>query len=137
MGYDAHLMGLPGFIEAREKPKVRARYQAAVDVLQSRFPSLLHDRLTFNGAGSPTFRHYEGEALVNDLSAGTCLMKPTHYDLPVLADFEASSFIATPVLKRLQGGRIPPWKPRAADSRLEPERGPDLLRLQRQLARRK
>ena len=74
-----------------------------MDLLQSRFPSLVHDRLTFNGAGSPTFRLYEGDAVVNDLSAGSCLMKPTHYDLPMLADFEASSFIASPVLKRAAG----------------------------------
>lgn len=107
MGYDAHLMGLPGFLIEGEKFKIRERYQAAVDVLKSQFPQLLTDRVTFNGAGSPTFRHYEGEALLNDISAGSCLMKPTHYDLPVLAEFEASSFIATPVLKRQQGARLP------------------------------
>jgi len=107
MGYDAHLMGLPGFIVTKEKPKVRERYRAAMDLLSSKFPALLNERLTFNGAGSPTFRHYEGEALLNDVSAGSCLMKPAHYDLPVLEDFEASSFIATPVLKRQQGGRLP------------------------------
>ena len=107
MGYDAHLMGLPGVLVEREKPLIRARYQAAVDVLKGQFSQLLSNRLTFNGAGSPTFRHYEGEALINDISAGSCLMKPTHYDLPVLDDFEASSFIASPVLKRQRGGVLP------------------------------
>jgi len=47
---------------------------------------------------------------VNDLSAGSCLMKPTHYDLAVLEDFEAASFIASPVLKRLTGGRLPAFE---------------------------
>lgn len=107
MGYDAHLMGMPGFLANRELPKVKARYAACVDLLKTQFPTIARGPLTFNGAGSPTFRYYEGDAVVNDLSAGTCLMKPTHYDLPILQDFEASAFIATPVLKRQLGARLP------------------------------
>jgi D-serine deaminase-like pyridoxal phosphate-dependent protein len=107
MGYDAHLMGLPGFLAKRELPQVKARYAACKDYLQQRFPQLLNDKLCFNGAGSPTFRYYDGDPLINDISAGSCLMKPTHYDLPILEDFEPSAFIASPVLKRLQGGRVP------------------------------
>lgn len=106
MGYDAHIMGLPGFLADREKPKVRARYAACVDLLKTQFAALATGKLTFNGAGSPTFRLYEGDAVINDLSAGSCLMKPTHYDLPILEDFEASAFIASPVLKH-QPTRLP------------------------------
>ena len=107
MGYDAHMMGLPGFLATRELPKVKARYAACRDYLQTQFPQLMSEQLCFNGAGSPTFRYYEGDPLLNDLSAGSCLMKPTHYDLPILDEFEPSAFIASPVLKRLQGGRLP------------------------------
>ncbi len=107
MGYDAHLMGIPQFLVPREILKVSARYQQCVQQLKGDFPSLYHQELCFNGAGSPTFRHYEEDSFVNDLSAGSCLMKPTHYDLAILSDFEAASFIASPVLKRLKGGRIP------------------------------
>jgi D-serine deaminase-like pyridoxal phosphate-dependent protein len=107
MGYDAHLMGIPGFLVAGEIPKVKARYAECVQLLRQRFPGLLAPDLCFNGAGSPTFRNYEGDQLVNDLSAGTCLMKPAHYDLAALADFEPAAFIASPVLKRLTGGRLP------------------------------
>jgi len=107
MGYDAHLMGIPSFLVEGEIPKVRQRYDAAVRLLRSNFANLYKPDLCFNGAGSPTFRHYEGDEHVNDLSAGSCLMKPTHYDLPILEDFEAASFIATPVLKKLQGSRLP------------------------------
>lgn len=107
MGYDAHLMGLPGFLVPRELAQVKARYAACKDYLKTQFPELFNQQLCFNGAGSPTFRHYDGDDLLNDISAGSCLMKPTHYDLPILQDFEASAFIATPVLKRLQGGRLP------------------------------
>ncbi len=107
MGYDAHLMGLPAFMVPGEIPKVKARYTDCVGLLRSEFPALMTDNLCFNGAGSPTFRNYEGDSLVNDLSAGTCLLKPTHYDLDSLADFEPAAFIASPVLKRLPGARLP------------------------------
>ncbi len=107
MGYDAHLMALPALLVDGELAKVKARYVACVDLLKMQFPRLAAGRMTFNGAGSPTFRYYERDAVVNDLSAGTCLMKPTHYDLPILQDFEPSAFIATPVLKRLLGANLP------------------------------
>ncbi len=107
MGYDAHLMGIPQFLATRELRKVKARYAACVQQLNGSFPALAKADLCFNGAGSPTFRYYEGDTLVNDLSAASCLMKPTHYDLPILGDFEPSAFIASPVLKRLQGARLP------------------------------
>jgi len=107
MGYDAHLMGIPKILIKRELPKVKARYANCVKQLTDQFPSLVKDDLCFNGAGSPTFRYYESDTVVNDLSAGSCLMKPTHYDLDILEDFEPASFIASPVLKRLQGGRLP------------------------------
>lgn len=107
MGYDAHLMGIPQFLVSGEMPKVRKRYRDCVTQLNNSFPSLVNSDLCFNGAGSPTFRHYEDDSLVNDLSAGSCLMKPTHYDLPILEDFEEASYIASPVLKRLEGARLP------------------------------
>jgi D-serine deaminase-like pyridoxal phosphate-dependent protein len=107
MGYDAHLMGIPPFLAVRELPRVKARYAACVQQLNEDFSALAKPDACFNGAGSPTFRYYEGDTVVNDLSAGSCLMKPTHYDLPILEDFEPSAFIASPVLKHLQGARLP------------------------------
>ncbi|MBE9539732.1 MAG: alanine racemase [Proteobacteria bacterium] len=107
MGYDAHMMGLPQFLADKELPKVKAKYAACVQQLKEGFPDLVRADTCFNGAGSPTLRYYEGDTVVNDLSAGSCLMKPTHYDLPILEDFEPSAFIASPVLKHLQGSRLP------------------------------
>ncbi|MGD9164772.1 MAG: hypothetical protein PVF13_08430, partial [Chromatiales bacterium] len=72
-----------------------------------RFSRLAQGPLTFNGAGSPTFRFYESDATLNDVSVGSALMKPSHYDLPMLADFEPSAFIAAPVLKRHSSTGIP------------------------------
>jgi D-serine deaminase-like pyridoxal phosphate-dependent protein len=107
MGYDAHIMGIPSFLAKRELPKVKQRYKACITLLNKDFPNLVNDRLCFNGAGSPTFRHYEGDDVVTEIAAGSCLMKPTHYDIGILEDFEAAAFIASPVLKRLQGARLP------------------------------
>jgi D-serine deaminase-like pyridoxal phosphate-dependent protein len=125
MGYDAHVGGLPGFLANSEIPKVKARYAAFVDTLRREFPQMAKGPLTFNGAGSPTFRNYESSSPLNDISVGTALMKPTHYDLPILADFEPSAFIATPILKRHANTGLPTqewlagpmaaWNPNKAD----------------------
>ncbi len=48
--------------------------------------------------------------MINEISAGSCLMKPSHYDLPVLEDFLESAYIASPVLKRLEGGNLPAFE---------------------------
>jgi D-serine deaminase-like pyridoxal phosphate-dependent protein len=107
MGYDAHLMGLPGFLAEREFPRVRERYQGYIDLLKANHPAMAARPLCFNGAGSPTFQRYEGDAMLNEISAGTCLMKPSHYDLPSLAEYEPAAYIAAPVLKRLAHTRLP------------------------------
>ena len=107
MGYDAHLMGIPNALAKGELHKVKARYQAALDMLNTQFHDLVTQDLCFNGAGSPTFRNYQDKPLLTEVSAGTCLMKPTHYDIASLDDFEPAAYIASPVLKRQQGGRLP------------------------------
>jgi D-serine deaminase-like pyridoxal phosphate-dependent protein len=107
MGYDAQVAKLPGFLAEREATAVRARYASFVALVRQHYPALLSGPVTFNGAGSMTFRRYEGESTLNDVSAGSCLVKPTEFDLPSLEQFEPAAFIATPVLKRLQHMRLP------------------------------
>ena len=61
-----------------------------------------------NAAGSPTYQLYdEGEFPFNELAAGSCLVKPTDFDLPTLADHQPASYIATPVLKVMDAPQIP------------------------------
>lgn len=109
MGYDAHVGKLPAFIEGREDSLRRAQrsYQAFIDRLAQRFPDQYHDDLTFNGAGSPTILLHGRESPLNDLAAGSALLKPSDFDLPPLADFEPAAFIAAPVLKSLPGLALP------------------------------
>ena len=61
-----------------------------------------------NAGGSPTYQLYdEGDFPFNELAAGSCLVKPTDFDLPSLADHQPASYIATPVLKHLDTLEIP------------------------------
>ncbi len=107
MGYDAHLGSLPTLLVEPEFERVKQRYGDCIAMLQSNFPALARPGLCFNGAGSPTFRRYEGGGLLNDIAAGSCLLKPGQFDLAGLEAFEPAAFIASPVLKRLPGARLP------------------------------
>src|SRR5690606_18349639 len=61
-----------------------------------------------NTGGSPTYQLYDaGDFPCNELAAGSCLVKPTDFDLPTLADHVPASWIATPVLKALDHTAIP------------------------------
>ncbi len=107
MGYDAHIGKLPGFLGDRAFRAARGRYQAFVDLARQAETAALERALTFNAAGSLTYRRYYGDPLVNDISAGSCLVKPADFDTPHLADHEPASFIATPILKREAGTPFP------------------------------
>lgn len=109
MGYDPFVALLPS---AMGKPqelvaKVMTKYQSAVDQVRREHPALWHDGLTLNTAGSPSYQLHEAETLSNDIAVGTGLLKPSHYDLPTLANHLPAAFIATPVLKATGAVRIP------------------------------
>src|SRR5262249_25612405 len=74
-------------------------YQGFADFTRAQFPKLWTETLTLNAAGSPTYKLHEQESLSNDISVGTALLKPTHYDLDTLAEHVPAAYIATPVLK--------------------------------------
>ena len=109
MGYDAHVGKIPAVVESRAASlrKVCARYSDFVQVLAARLPAAQLAALTLNGAGSPTFRLHGAESPLNELAAGSCLVKPTDFDLELLADLQPAAFIAAPVLKALPGLALP------------------------------
>ncbi len=110
MGYDPFVgMGVPTVLGTPETllAKVLARYQAFTEYTRAGFPALWSTALTLNTAGSPSYRLHETERLSNDISVGTGLLKPSHYDLPSLAEHQPAVFIATPVLKATGAVRIP------------------------------
>lgn len=109
MGYDAHVGKVPSMLESREASlrKVITRYRAFVQVLAAHLPAAQLAALTLNGAGSPTFRLHGAESPLNELAAGSCLVKPTDFDLDLFADLMPAAFIATPVLKAQDGLALP------------------------------
>lgn len=109
MGYDPHVVKLPSIIRSKEKALQLANdfYSACKNLIQQNFPTLWKDNLTFNGAGSPTINLHQKDSPLNDISAGSGLVKPTDFDIPTLADYEPACFIATPVLKKFVGTTIP------------------------------
>lgn len=109
MGYDAHVAHAPSLLSSPAKAldNVLESYQTFIDFGRTRFPALFAGGLTFNGAGSKTYRLYDHETIVNDLAAGSGLVKPVDFDVPTLADHLPALFIATPVLKKSAGTRIP------------------------------
>jgi len=110
MGYDAHVGKIPTIIETRDKSfeLACARYRAFQQVLHDNYPQWVTTDTVFNGAGSPTLRlHGDPRSGLNELSGGSCLVKPADFDLDLLADLQPAVFIATPVLKLMRGSHIP------------------------------
>ena len=110
MGYDPHAgMGVPSILGTHEElfAKGMAIYQHFADYVRSQHPALWTEHLTLNAAGSPTYHLHEAETLSNDISVGTGLLKPTHYDLDTLANHVPAVYIATPVLKATGPVEIP------------------------------
>ncbi|WP_248798348.1 DSD1 family PLP-dependent enzyme [Pseudomonas sp. MWU13-2105] len=102
MGYDPFVgMGVPGILGSHQAlfEKVMAIYTGHVNYARENFASLWNDGLTLNTAGSPSYRIHEQEHLSSEVSVGTALLKPTHYDLPSLSEHVPAVYIATPVIK--------------------------------------
>lgn len=109
MGYDPFVALVPSVLGKPEEllAKVMAKYQAAVDHSRREHAALWREDLTLNTAGSPTYKLHEAESLSNDISVGTGLLKPSHYDLATLAEHKPAAYIATPVLKATGAVNIP------------------------------
>ena len=109
MGYDPHIAKVPRIIKSQEKAYEQSQniYKWFLLFLKEKYPQIDQSKLCLNGAGSPTFNMHKKGTVANDISAGSCLVKPTDFDILSLADFSPASFIATPVLKKIKGARIP------------------------------
>lgn len=110
MGYDPHIVKIPRILQSRRTSMTKSNtlYHQYIDLLKEKYPDLWHDKLTFNGAGSPTITlHNNTLSPLNDIAAGSCFMKPTTFDIDTLSEYRPACFIATPVLKKLIGTTIP------------------------------
>lgn len=110
MGYDPHVAALPKALRSPQKSFRLANdfYKRCVTLIKQDFPDLWHENLTLNGAGSPTLAfHQDGTSALNEVAAGSGLVKPTHFDIPSLQDYVPACFIATPILKKMKGTTLP------------------------------
>lgn len=107
MGYEPHIVKVPGDAIGYRNKAVKA-YQDYIDTAKAYLQDDWPDKLVLNAGGSPTYQLYDqGDYPFNELSAGSCLVKPTDFDLPTLADHQPASYIATPVLKVLDRMQLP------------------------------
>jgi D-serine deaminase-like pyridoxal phosphate-dependent protein len=109
LGYDAHVGKLPAWLESRRASleKSQNRYRAFREWGSRDFPGLFEGEKIFNGGGSPTFLLHGEQGPINEVALGSVLVKPEHFDLEILKDFEPAFYIATPVLKSLPGTSLP------------------------------
>lgn len=109
MGYDPHVVKLPEMVKTAQEAydESQAIYQSYIDRLMELRPDTDLQSLTLNGAGSPSLELHCQKTICNDITTGSALVKPTDFDIPSLASMEASSFIATPVIKQWDGVKIP------------------------------
>lgn len=109
MGYDPHVVKLPSLVKKREVAyqQSQATYQAFIDRAVGHSSQIKLDSLCLNGAGSPTLALHKESSVCNDISAGSGLVKPTDFDIDTLESMQAAAYIATPILKKLEGTIVP------------------------------
>ena len=109
MGYEPHLTKLPkiGTWRKHARHGALSLFADAMAQIMAQFCEDAMAKLIRNMAGSPTFPLYKDTRHANELAAGSALVKPTDFDMPLLKDFEPASFIATPVLKQSKGIQAP------------------------------
>jgi len=109
MGYEPHLTGLGANLEHPAVQKVLDIYKGFIS--RAKDAGFAPENLTVNGAGSHTLRIYDNDHTMNDLSAGSGVLKPIDFDTHHLTENQPALFIATPILKRYDELKIAgdPW----------------------------
>lgn len=104
MGYDAHVAHTPlwqGQIKAFSEADTRYRqFIAGAEAFSGLWPT--QPRL--NGGGSMTYLlHSQQQSSLNEIAVGSALLKPADFDTALLEDHQPALWIASPVLKALNG----------------------------------
>lgn len=110
MGYDAHVAKAPSRSLARKAfADSQWRYGRFIRLAKEAFPKLFaaEDSLVFNGGGSLTFSEHHTGSFTNEVAIGSVFLKPSDFDSFANKSFLPSAFIATPVLKCIDGTHVP------------------------------
>ena len=112
LGYEPHLTKIPTLQGWRGRAKKGAQkaYAAALQQARAHFDAAHIADMVRNMAGSPTFGLYKDTKLANEMAAGSALVKPSDFDLPILKGFEAAAFIAAPALKVSDEVAVAAWE---------------------------
>ncbi|MFT7689295.1 MAG: D-serine deaminase-like pyridoxal phosphate-dependent protein [Candidatus Azotimanducaceae bacterium] len=105
MGYEPHLSGSEATLADDSVQAVLNVYREFVSAAE--LAGYDSSQLTLNGAGSHTLGIYEDCNVMNDLSAGSGILKPSDFDTYHLRNNQAALFIATPILKRYDELKLP------------------------------
>lgn len=102
MGYDGHLGRVPWPLQTigRSHERSMRRYSALIDAADR--AGLVASDAVRNAGGSLSFMEYRDGDPSDELTIGSCLVKPAHFADKRLASLEPAMFIATPVLKRIE-----------------------------------
>ncbi|MFP6806398.1 MAG: DSD1 family PLP-dependent enzyme [Pseudomonadales bacterium] len=104
MGYEPHLAG-DSAMGDQAVTSVLDIYKGFIN--KTKAAGFDTEGLTLNGAGSHTLGIYKHDGTMNDLSAGSGVVKPTDFDTYHLTENLPAVFIATPILKRYDELMIP------------------------------
>jgi D-serine deaminase-like pyridoxal phosphate-dependent protein len=109
MGYEPHLTKIPksGGWRRRAQKGTVSSMQTALAQARAVFGASHVKNMVCNMAGSPTFGLYKDTQIANEVAAGSALVKPSDFDIPLLKDFQPAAFIATPALKVRDGVVFP------------------------------
>ncbi len=107
MGYDAHVPHAPPLISsvAEAYRETLARYGEFVAYGQIEQPGLFKPALTLNSGGSSTYFMFGNQSIVNDVAAGSAVVKPSTFG--ALTHHQPALFIAAPILKKMDGIQLP------------------------------
>ena len=104
MGYDAHVAHNPpwqGQLQALRDADARYRqFISSAQTFTERWPA----EPLLNGGGSLTYRlHAQQQTSLNEVAVGSALLKPAAFDTALLDEHQPALWIASPVLKALDG----------------------------------
>ena len=107
MGYEAHVPHAPPVISSMEGAFEDAmdKYTSFFNFSRNKYPELFQGDLTFNSGGSKTHQMFPKDLPVNDIAAGSAIVKPSTFD--TLKDHKPALFIAAPIIKKIEGVQIP------------------------------
>jgi D-serine deaminase-like pyridoxal phosphate-dependent protein len=85
MGYEPHVVKVPGD-PLKYRDQAMAAYRHYVDIAREQLGEQWPEDAVLNCGGSPTYQLYDdGDYPFNELATGSCLVKPTDFDIPTLA----------------------------------------------------